>query len=51
MRGKWKSGQALTEFVAVMAMLLATGAILALLLFTVREYGGRILHLLAADLP
>lgn len=51
MRTTWKRGQALTEFVAVVGMLLATGAILALLLVAVREYGGRILHLLAADLP
>jgi hypothetical protein len=51
MRAEWKKGQALTEFVVVMAMLLATGTILALFLYVFREYGGRVLQLLAAETP
>lgn len=51
MRAEWKSGQAMTEFVVVLGMILATSAILALLLYTFREYGGRVLHLLAAETP
>ncbi len=51
MNGTRQRGQALTEFVVVLGLLLATGTILALFLVTFREYGGRVLHLLAADLP
>lgn len=51
MNTRRKRGQALTEFVVVMGMLLATGTILALFLYTFREYSGRVLQLLAAEYP
>ncbi len=51
MRAGWKTGQALTEFVVVLGMLLATGTMLALLLYAFREYGGRVILLLAAETP
>jgi len=46
-----RSGQAATEFVVVAGVLVATVAVLALLLFTFKEYGGRIINLLASEYP
>lgn len=46
-----RSGQAATEFVVVAGVLVATVAVLALLLFAFKEYGGRIINLLASEYP
>lgn len=46
-----RSGQAATEYVVVAGMLLASVMILALLLYTFKEYGGRILDLVASEYP
>lgn len=49
--GNQKAGQVATEFIMVAGMVLATVGILALLLYTFKEYGGRILNLLASEYP
>ncbi len=46
-----KAGQVATEFVVVAGMVVAMVAIVALLLYTFKEYGGRILNLLASEYP
>jgi len=46
-----KSGQAMIEYVAVAAMLIATVAILAVFLYTFREQGDRVLELVGYDYP
>ncbi len=46
-----RRGQALVEYVVVAGMLLASLAILALFLATFREYGYRILDMVASDYP
>ena len=46
-----KSGQALLEYVLVAAVLCSTIAILALFLYTFKEYGGRIMDLVAYEYP
>ncbi len=46
-----KAGQAATEFVVVAGMVLAMVGITALFLYTFKEYGGRILNLLASEYP
>jgi predicted RND superfamily exporter protein len=46
-----KSGQATTEFVVTAGLLLVTVAMVALFLYTFREYGGRVLNLVAAEYP
>jgi hypothetical protein len=46
-----KAGQAATEFVVVAGMVLAMVSITALLLYAFKEYGGRILNLLASEYP
>ena len=46
-----RAGQVATEFVVVAGMVLATVSIVALLLYTFKEYGGRILNLLASEYP
>ena len=45
------SGQAMTEYVIVAGMLTAAVAILAVFLYTFKEYGGRVLDLVCADYP
>lgn len=46
-----RAGQAATEVVVVAGVLVAMVAVLALLLYTFKEYGGRILNLLASEYP
>lgn len=46
-----RSGQVLTEYVAVAGLLMLVLVMLLLLLYTFREYGGRILNLLASEYP
>ena len=46
-----RSGQALTEFMIVAAMLLTSLAILSLLLVTFGEYGDRVINLTASEYP
>ena len=46
-----RAGQAATEFVIVAGLLMAMVSIVALLLYTFKEYGGRILNLLASEYP
>ena len=46
-----RSGQAATEYVVVAGMILASVMILGLLLYTFKEYGGRILNLVASEYP
>ena len=48
---KSKRGQAATEYVVVVGVLIATLAILVVFLGTFREYGGRILQLAASEYP
>ncbi|NLB59952.1 MAG: hypothetical protein GX806_02580 [Lentisphaerae bacterium] len=50
-RRRRKRGQALVEYLVITGILLATLAILTLLLVTFKAYGARILDLLAADYP
>ncbi len=45
------SGQAMTEYLLVAAMLTALTLILAVFLYTFREYGGRVLDLVSSDYP
>jgi len=46
-----RSGQAMTEFVVVAASMLLLLTMLALFLYTYREYGGRVLNLVASEFP
>ena len=46
-----RAGQAATEFVVVAGMVIAMVSIVALLLYAFKEYGGRILNLLASEYP
>lgn len=46
-----KAGQIATEFVVTAGLVLAMVGIVALLLYTFKEYGGRILNLLASEYP
>ena len=39
------------EYAVMAGILLATAAVLALLLFTFKEFGGRILDLIASEYP
>jgi hypothetical protein len=48
---KRKGGQALLEFVVTAGLLLACVAMLALLLYTFKEHGGRVLGLIASEYP
>ena len=48
---KSKRGQAATEYVVVVGILIATLAILVVFLGTFREYGGPILQLAASEYP
>jgi predicted alpha/beta-hydrolase family hydrolase len=52
-RRRWRrrDGQALTEFVVVMASLLLALVMVSLFLYTFREYGGRVLNLVASEYP
>lgn len=46
-----RRGQALVEFVAMVAMLMLVLVMLALLLYTFREYGGRVMELVGSEYP
>jgi hypothetical protein len=48
---KSKAGQAVMEYVIGTGMLLAVVVMLALFLYVFKEYGGRILELLASEYP
>lgn len=45
------AGQAMIEYVITAGMLMAAVVILALLLYTFKEYGGRVLDLVASEYP
>lgn len=45
------SGQATTEFVTMMGLLMLVLVMLALLLYTFREYGGRVMDLVGSEYP
>lgn len=47
----YRSGQALTEFVIMLAMTTVSVLVLSLLLWTFKQYGGRILGLVASEFP
>ena len=46
-----RSGQAMIEYVVVATMLIAATAILAVFLYSFREFGGRVLDLVASEYP
>ncbi len=46
-----KSGQTLVEYAVAAGVLLAVIAMAALFLYTFKEYGGRILDLVASEYP
>ncbi len=46
-----RAGQAMMEFLLVASAVLALTAIMAVLLFSTREYGGRVLDLIASEYP
>ena len=46
-----RSGQAMVEYMVATVMLLTAIAVMALLLYTFKEYGGRILDLVASEYP
>jgi len=48
---KQKSGQAMTEYVVVFLLLMGTFVMLAIFLFVFKEYGGRVLDLVASEYP
>ena len=50
-RSHRRRGQTMVEFATVLAMVLATLAILVVFLYTFKEYGGRILDLASYDYP
>jgi hypothetical protein len=49
--GLGRQGQASVEYAIVAGILTAIVAILAVFLYTFREYGGRVLDLVSADYP
>jgi hypothetical protein len=46
-----RRGQTLTEYAVAMGVLMAVIAMAALFLYTFKEYGGRILDLVASEYP
>ena len=46
-----RNGQATTEFVTMMGLLMLVLVMLALLLYTFREYGGRVMDLVGSEYP
>jgi len=48
---KAKRGQAMLEYVVTAGAILAVVVILSLFLYTFKEYGGRILDLIASEYP
>ena len=49
--GRHRNGQAALEYLVVAAMLIGAVAIMAVLLYTFRENGGRVLELVGSDCP
>ncbi len=45
------AGQTLVEFVSMVAMTLLTIIVLALLLYTFKEYGARVMELVGSEYP
>ncbi len=50
-RGTRRQGQATTEFVTMMGLLMLVLVMLALLLYTFKEYGGRVMDLVGSEYP
>ncbi len=50
-RTRRRRGQAITEFVLVLTSLLLLLVMVSLFLYTFREYGGRVLNLVASEYP
>ena len=48
---KGKRGQTMLEFLIVVGSLMACTAILAIFLYTFKEYGDRVFNLISADYP
>ena len=48
---RMRSGQATVEYAVVAGILTATVAILAVFLYTFREYGGRVLDMVSSEYP
>ena len=46
-----KAGQTMVEFVIMAAMMSLMLVILSLLLYTFKEYGGRVLNLVGSEFP
>jgi hypothetical protein len=46
-----RSGQTMIEYVIVASMLVLAASILAVFLYAFREYGGRVLDLVASEYP
>ncbi len=46
-----KSGQAMIEYVVLAVMVITTVSIMAILLYTFKEHGGRVLDLAASEYP
>ena len=54
MKARWthrRAGQTTTEFAIMAAMLTISVVVMALFLWTFRQYGGRILGLVASEFP
>lgn len=49
--GSDRGGQAMIEYVIIAAMLISAVAVAAVLLYTFREHGGRVLDLVASEYP
>ncbi len=49
--GRRRAGQTTTEFVIMTAMVTLMLVILSLLLYTFKEYGGRVLNLVGSEFP
>jgi|YNPNPStandDraft_1061719.scaffolds.fasta_scaffold397038_1 Tfp pilus assembly protein PilV len=51
MRAMTTAGQTMVEFVSMVAMTLLTIIVLALLLYTFKEYGARVMELVGSEYP
>jgi hypothetical protein len=49
--GLWRHGQVMIEYAMVAGILLACVAVLAIFLYTFREYGDRVINLVASEYP
>lgn len=50
-RARRRSGQAMTEYVLVMGTTIGVLVMMALLFYTFKEYGGRIINLISSEYP